>query len=95
MTETLEARISSKIHELIKKNLDGRDPSYTMESSLESIGLKDIEAAELIIEIEEEFGVNFDGLYKSAYAIQGKKPFHDNQFTVGELEAYVLKQKKE
>ena len=96
MTESLEIRVRMKILELVTAFADENKlgkPSYEMEDTLEALGFGSIEAASLIIDLEDEFQVNFDALYKIIDKRERSNACYDHKIRIGEIVNYILQQK--
>ncbi len=87
MTETPEKRAKSKLLELLPVFLEAN-------KSLESLGLDDVDTAAMLLEIEEEYGINFGELYESLSKRELKKGFYDNQMTLADVLYYMVQQGK-
>jgi len=97
MAESLEIRVRMKILELVtafaEENKLGK-PSYGVDDTLESLGYGSIEAAGLIVDLEDEFKVNFDVLYKVINKREKSNRCYDHKISIGEIVNYILQQKQ-
>ena len=109
MTESLEEEVRLAIREIItalsekytsKEGVSSINISYSPGDSLENIGFDSIDAASLLVEIEDKFGVNFDNACKSRQEKDNpikRRAFLDDycsKLSENEIVKYVVEQKE-